>query len=64
VQQGVQAERRATVETILRSRFGEIDDRLLSLIEPLLNLSSEEYSQRLPLLFSLSREELLHRFEA
>jgi len=64
LQQGMQTERRATVENILRSRFGELDDRLLTIIEPLLSLSAQDYAQQLPLLFTLSRETLLDRFEA
>ena len=52
-------ERQTTVENILQARFGSLDENLRKIIEPLLNLSPEEFT---PLLLQLSREELLDRF--
>jgi hypothetical protein len=47
------------VENLLKVRFGEIDNELQAIIEPLLSLPPEEFT---PLLLQLSREELIHRF--
>ncbi|OLT60991.1 MULTISPECIES: hypothetical protein [Moorena] len=57
--QGMQNERRSMVTYLLRSRFGELDQQLLAIIEPLIALSPEEFT---PLLLKLSRQELLARF--
>ncbi|NEO96755.1 MAG: hypothetical protein F6K56_44280 [Moorea sp. SIO3G5] len=57
--QGMQNERRSMVTYLLRSRFGELDQQLLAIIEPLIALSPEEFT---PLLLQLSRQELLARF--
>ncbi|NER87124.1 hypothetical protein [Moorena sp. SIO3A2] len=57
--QGRQNERRSMVTYLLRSRFGELDQELLAIIEPLMALSPEEFT---PLLLQLSRLELLTRF--
>ncbi|MDJ0697238.1 hypothetical protein [Mastigocoleus sp. MO_188.B34] len=57
-----EAERRGerkVVETLLKSRFGSLDNQLSTVIEPLLSLPTEEFT---PLLLKLSREELLERF--
>jgi len=61
VQEGVQQERRNTIENMLLARFGTLDPELETIIEPLLALSSREFA---PLFFQLSREELLRRFRA
>ncbi|NER87123.1 hypothetical protein [Moorena sp. SIO3A2] len=57
--QGRQNERRSMVTYLLRSRFGELDQEMLGIIEPLMVLSPEEFT---PLLLQLSRLELLTRF--
>lgn len=59
LQEGVINERRTVIENILRARFGTLDNELNSIIQPLLALTSEEFS---PLLIQLSREELISRF--
>ncbi len=63
IQQGKQEskarERRASIESLLRIRFGTIDEPLSRIIEPIIALSPEEFT---PLLLQLSREELLARF--
>jgi len=58
-QQGRWAERRATIENLLRVRFGSLDDTLAAIIPQLLELPPEEFTR---LLLQLSREELLARF--
>jgi hypothetical protein len=59
LQRGVRRERRATIENLLRVRFGVLDEELSGIIEPLLELPPEEFAV---LLLQLSREELLARF--
>nr|WP_223269852.1 DUF4351 domain-containing protein [Nostoc sp. 'Peltigera membranacea cyanobiont' 213] len=58
-QQGIQQGERLVVENLLKFRFGEIDNELQEIIEPLLTLPPEEFT---PLLLQLSREELINRF--
>ena len=62
IQQGKQeskARERRTIESLLKTRFGTIDEPLSRIIEPIIALSPEEFT---PLLLQLSREELLARF--
>ena len=59
VQQGIQTERRITIENLLRVRFGTLDEQLSTIVEPLLALPPEEFT---PLLLQLSRTDLLRRF--
>ena len=59
VQQGVQTERRTTIENLLRVRFGALDNELHAIVESLLALPPEEFT---PLLLQSSREDLLARF--
>ena len=63
IETGVKSERRATLETILSARFGGVDPELMAVIDQVIILSSDDYSQLLPQLFSISREELLNQFE-
>ncbi|MBD2725071.1 hypothetical protein H6G96_01710 [Nostoc sp. FACHB-892] len=58
-QQGIQQGERLVVENLLKVRFGEIDNELQAILEPLLTLPPEEFT---PLLLQLSREELIDRF--
>ncbi len=58
-QEGRQEIQRSVIENLLKVRFGSLDDKLNVIIEPLLQLSPEEFT---PLLIQLSREELLNRF--
>ena len=58
-QEGRQEGQRVVVENLLRARFGSLDDQLEAIIEPVLELPPEEFTQ---LLLQLSREELLARF--
>ena len=59
MQEGIQTERRATIENLLRVRFGSLDDELSAIITQLLELPPEEFTR---LLLQSSREELLNRF--
>lgn len=52
-------ERRTSIESLLRIRFGAIDWELERIIEPLIALSPAEFT---PLLLQLSRKELLERY--
>ncbi len=58
-QQGIQRERRITIENLLRVRFGTLDEELVAIVEPMLVLSPEEFTR---FLLQSSREELLARF--
>jgi hypothetical protein len=57
--QGLQQERQAAIASLMRLRFGEVDEDLQAIIPALTNLPAEEYTQ---LLWQLSRDELLQRF--
>ncbi len=59
LERGKKGERRVTVESLLRIRFGSIDSEISRIIEPLTALSPEEFT---PLLLQSSREDLLTRF--
>ncbi|NER19423.1 MAG: hypothetical protein F6J96_01390 [Symploca sp. SIO1C2] len=59
LQQGVQQGERLVVNNLLQVRFGDVDEELGAIIEPLLALPPEEFT---PMLLQLSREELLARF--
>ncbi|NEP57413.1 MAG: hypothetical protein F6K31_10365 [Symploca sp. SIO2G7] len=59
IQQGVQQGERLVVNNLLQVRFGDVDEELGAIIEPLLALPPEEFT---PMLLQLSREELLARF--
>jgi hypothetical protein len=52
--------RREKVENFLKTRFGSLDEELSGAIAPMLQLPSEDLTH---LLLTLSREELLKRFE-
>ena len=62
LQQAIQ-ERRTALELILSSRFGGIDPELMTVIDKIIALPSNDYSQLSPQLFSISREDLLKRLE-
>ncbi|NEP39834.1 MAG: hypothetical protein F6K35_11565 [Okeania sp. SIO2H7] len=51
--------KRLLIENLLRFRFGQLDDELSAVIEPLLEIPTEEIS---PFLIQFSREELIARF--
>lgn len=64
VQQGVQLERRQVVENLLRFRFGSVDEELARVVDNLLQLAPDDFARFLLELSSLSREELLARFNS
>ncbi|ERN42630.1 hypothetical protein KR51_00006580 [Rubidibacter lacunae KORDI 51-2] len=64
LQQGLQQGLRLTLQTLLASRFGRVDDRLESVIGYFAGLTPEEYTEQFPTLLSLSRDELVARFGA
>jgi len=59
IERGKQGERRVTIESLLRIRFGSIDEEISRIIEPLTALSPEEFT---PLLLQSSLQDLLARF--
>ncbi len=60
---GKEQERREIVENLLLARFGELDSQLAAIVESILNLPAIEYAGLLLQFSSLSREDLLARFE-
>ena len=58
-QEGRQEGERIVVENLLKARFSELDEELVTIIESIMELPPEEFTQ---LLLQLSREELLARF--
>jgi hypothetical protein len=62
MQQGMQQGQRQVVENLLKARFGELDEQLAGIIEPMLQLPPQEYASLLLQLPNLQREELLRRF--
>ncbi|MEB3215450.1 MAG: flagellar assembly protein H, partial [Nostocales cyanobacterium 94392] len=62
IEQGMQQGQRFVVENLLKARFGELDEQLAAIIEPMLQLPPQEYASLLLKLPSLQREELLRRF--
>ncbi len=64
VQEGVQLERRQVVENLLRFRFGSVDEELSRVVDNLLQLAPDDFARFLLELSSLSREELLARFNS
>ncbi|MGB3642299.1 MAG: flagellar assembly protein H [Rivularia sp. (in: cyanobacteria)] len=59
---GMQQGQRQVVENLLKARFGELDEQLAAIIEPMLQLPPQEYASLLLQLPNLQREELLKRF--
>jgi hypothetical protein len=61
--EGLQQERRATIENLIQLRFGEIDPDLQSIIPQWMNLNSTEYTRLLLQLAQLSKAELIQYFQ-
>jgi hypothetical protein len=59
-QEGRQEEQRVVIESLLKIRFGAVDEQLATIVPALLELPTEEYTQ---LLLQASREELIDRFQ-
>ncbi|WP_333234500.1 MULTISPECIES: hypothetical protein [unclassified Microcoleus] len=60
IEEGIQQGKRQNLESILQVRFGEIDEELAQIIEPLIQLEFLEIAR---LSMQLDRSELLARFE-
>lgn len=59
IEQGIQQSKRQFLESILQVRFGEIDEELAQIIEPLIQLEPLEITR---LSMQLDRSQLLARF--
>ena len=59
IQEGIQRSQRLMVESMLQVKFGEVDEELAQIIEPLILL---ETLDRTRLIMQLERSELLARF--
>ena len=59
VQQGLEQGQRLMIEALLRTRFGELDEALLGIVDSLLQLSPDEL---MSVGWQASREELLEQF--
>ncbi|WP_193200276.1 hypothetical protein [Nostoc sp. MG11] len=64
IQQGIQQERRQVVENLLRFRFGSVDEELTGVVDSLLQLPPDDFARVLLELPTLSREDLLARFNS
>lgn len=64
VQEGVQQGQRQVVENLLRFRFGSVDKELSRVVDSLLQLAPDDFARVLLELSTLSREELLTRFNS
>jgi hypothetical protein len=62
IERGIEQERRQLLENLLTARFGEIDSQLAAMIPAIIGLNNQEYAALLLQLPSLSREDLLARF--
>ncbi|WP_333373222.1 hypothetical protein [Microcoleus sp. N9_B4] len=60
IEEGIQQGKRQNLESILQVRFGEIDEELAQIIEPLIQLEFLEIAR---LSMQLDRSQLLARFE-
>ncbi|MGD1714881.1 hypothetical protein [Dapis sp. BLCC M172] len=58
-QEGRQEERKIILESLFKTRFSQLDQELLEVIETLLNFSADKYAQILIKLVNLPREEIL-----
>lgn len=64
VQEGVEQGQRQVVENLLRFRFGSVDEELSRVVDSLLQLAPDDFARVLLELSTLSREELLARFNS
>jgi hypothetical protein len=61
IEQGLEQERRSAISGLLELRYGSIDDQLAAILPSLVALTSIEYT---PLIYQLSKEELIERFNS
>lgn len=60
-EEGLQEGKRRLIESLLKARFGELDEQLKALITALLSMPEDEYAQLMIQLVQLSREDLIER---
>jgi muramidase (phage lysozyme) len=63
LEQGLEQERRSTIENLIQLRFGTIDQDLQMIIPKWMSLNSAEYTSLLLQLAQLSKEELIQYFQ-
>jgi hypothetical protein len=63
IQQGIQSERRITLENLFKARFGAIDESLMAILPKLVALSAEDYTRLLLELPGLSQDEMVKSFQ-
>jgi hypothetical protein len=61
IEQGLEQERRSAISGLLELRYGAIDDQLTAILPKLMTLTSVEYT---PLIFQLSKQELIEHLES
>jgi hypothetical protein len=63
ITQGLQQERRDTIESLIQSRFGTLDQDLQSIIPQWMNLDKTEHTRLILQLPQLSKAELIQYFQ-
>ena len=63
MERGMVQGQRILLENLLRARFGLLDEQLAAIIQPILELSPQDYASLLLQLSNLEREDLLARFQ-
>jgi hypothetical protein len=61
MERGIEQERRSAISGLLELRYGAIDEQLAAILPSLVALTSVEY---MPLIYQLSKEELINRFNS
>jgi hypothetical protein len=61
LEQGLEQERRSAISGLLELRYGSIDEQLAAILPNLMTLTSVEYT---PLIFQLSKQELIEHFRS
>jgi hypothetical protein len=63
MERGIQEGQRILLENLLRARYGVLDAQLTAIVQPILDLSPQEYTSLLLQLSNLEREDLCGRFQ-
>jgi hypothetical protein len=63
IQEGIQSERRITLENLFKARFGVMDELLTAILPKLVALSADDYTRLLLELPGLSQDEVVARFQ-
>lgn len=61
LERGIEQERRSAISGLLELRYGAIDEQLMAILPSLIALSSTEY---IPLIYQLSKQELIEHFDS